>query len=172
MNIDWSKAPEGATHWDPVDRNHLRQLGEITQCWIEAEQSWTCKGWQYPDDLSTMPRLIKRPAWNGEGLPPVGTVCEYKPSQLAGEWKEVEVIAHFMSKIMVAAFIPTGDGIKTVSQAIARCFRPLRTAEQIAAEEREKAVHEILSHMRGVDRDKVEMAMSIYDAGYRKQVQP
>lgn len=76
----------------------------------------------------------KENSWNGEGLPPVGTVCEYKSYQLSEPWREVEVIAHFRNKAMVAAFIPTGDGDKKVDQAIAKCFRPIRTPEQIAAE--------------------------------------
>ena len=73
---------------------------------------WVEKGWKYPDDLSTMDRLLLRPQWTGEGLPPVGTVCEFagfNPEETlptdprVGD--QVTVIAHFMSgSFEVAAF--------------------------------------------------------------------
>ncbi|HCF9147833.1 TPA: HNH endonuclease [Pseudomonas aeruginosa] len=63
MSIDWSNAPEGATHWEPSG--------------FEAR----------PQE-----------SWNGQGLPPVGTVCElqqemkrifsYDPETGCLRWKE------------------------------------------------------------------------------------
>lgn len=136
--IDWSKAPEGATHHHAQTQavsEHWRKDGFFCNVGFEQE------GWQedsFPLPLSRY--TARKEVWNGEGLPPVGTVCEYKAYQLSEPWREVEVIAHFRNKAMVAAFIPTGDGGKSVGQAIADCFRQIRTPEQIAEEEREQAV--------------------------------
>lgn len=92
--------------------------------------------------------LKEQPVWGPGELPPVGTVCEVN---LGGpDWVEVQIIAHFRnSAAMVAAFIPTADGEKRVAQAIAGCFRPIRTAEQIAAEERNCGIDALCEFIRG-----------------------
>lgn len=176
MNIDWSKSPEGATHWDPVDQNWLRQFYSCAFNWLESKQEWAKKGWQYPDDLSTMPRLIARPAsWTGEGLPPVGTVCEFKANILG--WVQASITA--VTELSIVFTRPSyQNGRPLVEErlphkAIER-FRPIRTPEQIAAEERELAITDICLLL---DKDPSrpslrEKAGIIYDAGYRKQAQP
>jgi hypothetical protein len=58
---------------------------------------------------------------------------------------------------------------------IAALFLPIRTPEQIAAEERIAAIKEMASaaHRPGqISVTKLEMAQRLYDAGYRKQVTP
>lgn len=77
--IDWSKAPEGATHfgeqrdgfieaWYKLDSDGLKFK------WADvAEMEWRCGPTRHINDLVPRPSQ----AWNGEGLPPVGTVCEY-----------------------------------------------------------------------------------------------
>lgn len=56
---------------------------------------------------------------------------------------------------------------------LARCLSPIRTAEQVAAEEREKAIKEMMMH--GVDAGDSTIEYScaaLYDAGYRKDTKP
>lgn len=109
-------------------------------------------------------------AWDGEGLPPIGTVCEYngyredlKPGQ------KLEVIYHFNAgQADVAAFVYEEDGSKHVGQAIASCFRPIRTAEQIWTEELREIIESGLDGMKTISQ----VIDEIIDAGYRKQVQP
>lgn len=36
--------------------------------------------------------------WNGEDLPPVGTVCEYLWDE--GEWRKCEVVAHYSAYVV------------------------------------------------------------------------
>jgi hypothetical protein len=188
-DIDWSKAPEGATHWDPVDRNHLRQFGKISQSWYEPGKSWESSGWQYPDDLSIMPRLIARPRpWSGEGLPPVGTVCEFAGGTPCPEdpfdkdLKEgmpVTIIAHFKSgDFTLAAFTfdPKNPdrGMVQVEQGNFGCFRPIRTPEQIAAEEQEARISVMVEEYqlitgRTADAYVREALRAIDSIGYRKQ---
>jgi hypothetical protein len=111
--------------------------------------------------------LIERPAgWAGEGLPPVGTVCECRSTLTGDDWKEVEILAHFKAPGAVAAFVPT-SGYRQVAQAIAGCFRPIRSPDQIAAEERKGAIHEMVDHLKRWTSVQ-ELCGHLYDAGYRK----
>ncbi len=131
--------------------------------------------------------------WNGEGLPPVETVCEWAGCTFAPEDPEepdlhvgdqVRVIAHFKDGEMdLAAFtfnpqIHNADrGTAWVNQGAHGCFRPIRTPEQIEAEERDKAIDELAGELGGHWSKEAKdpqraFAAYLYDIGYRKQVQP
>lgn len=118
--------------------------------------------------------------WDGVSLPPVGTVCEFagfNPEEtlptdpLVGD--KVSVIAHFKSgNIEVAAFTyhaPPEFEYLQVAQGAYGCFRPIRTAEQIAAEERISAAYAMCAIAPSLSNAD---AASLYDALYRKQVAP
>lgn len=122
--------------------------------------------------------------WTGEGLPPVGTVCEFagfNPEETLPKdprvGDQVTVIAHFMGgSFEVAAFTfyaPPEFKYLQVAQGAYGCFRPIRTPEQIAVEEREKAIEVMIADtniLTGIMSDRRIMAGQLYDAGYRKQV--
>lgn len=171
MEIDWSKAPAGTTHWDPVDRNHLMQFGKVAMMW-DISKGWIKKGWQYPDDLSTMPRLIARPVWNGEGLPPAGTVCELRNVAAGTAWSEATIV--FASRnVVVWDWVgePMVNGLCT-AYAHAVEMRPVRTPEQIAAEEREEEVKAMTALNPDENPNQALtkwLCEALYDAGYRKQ---
>lgn len=181
MNIDWSRAPEGATHWDPLDQNYLRQFGEIAQSWSELEQSWTFKDWRLPDDLSAMPRLIKRPSWSGEGLPPVGIYIEIRnPLHREVRAESEKFIGQKVRSAAVFRMSESGIDMVAVdggSDLGCEVFRadmafPVRTAEQIAAEERENEIKAMLVFYRtysGGSESPYRFCSKLYDAGYRKQ---
>lgn len=119
--------------------------------------------------------------WNGEGLPPVGAVCEFQgdcakcPSD---PWhKELHdgvqctVIAHFKSKSLdlVAFTFVKSDGNSELEQSLPGALRPIRTPEQIAAEEREQAVHAMGATVKQPPGSVTYGALyDLYDAGYRK----
>lgn len=164
MSIDWSKAPEGATHWEPSGP-------EFNEGWMKKEgNGWFFWGlgaeWKYGGDVSAEREATfeARPqeAWDGQGLPPVGTNCEYRSSD---GWLQCEVVAHRNNAAVVldhhyeADFVPRQD------------LRPIRTPEQIAAEEREKAINQMISDAGYVDpKIGTFVAMrNLYDAGYRRQ---
>jgi hypothetical protein len=172
MTIDWSKAPEG---WDI----HIMWSGGKGRFYKDCGDRYVREYNMYAkvDEVKSSGGIItRRPtAWTGEGLPPVGTVCEY--NDLTNSlWLRVKVLAHFDNKVPVAVFIPDNESQnKTVDQAIAECFRPIRTAEQIAAEERQIAIENLgewLSTNCSIPTLYLwEAAQKIYDAGYRKQEQ-
>jgi hypothetical protein len=132
----------------------------------------TREQWQAAVDALNAPTT-----WNGEGLPPVGTLCEVnhigEMNSKGRNWKRVEILAHYSCdrlQTQIAIYMPL-DGTAHCDQAIGICFRPIRTAEQIEAEERSLAVSEIISAIgwHHGTAGAAEAAERIYDAGYRKQ---
>lgn len=106
--------------------------------------------------------------WNGEGLPPVGTVCEVQ-TWVNREWRKTTVLAHHLG-FAVHSWSTDGDDME-VEAAPPGDFRQFRTPEQIAAEEMAAAVKdmiEITSDADGcIDPGEAEL---LWKAGYRKQV--
>lgn len=166
MNIDWSKAPEGATHYD----SHFSLFCNKDGYW-NSSGIWTTdpnqNGWGTRRYLS-----IPGKTWTGAGLPPVGTVCQVDHTVSGGKFDRAEIIAHIFAKGMECAVYRVGD---QVAYASARLFWPLLNAEQIEAEEDIKATIEeiratIFNACGAVLADEVLRALAV--AGYRKQVQP
>ena len=165
--VDWSKAPEGATHYN-----------ECCTCpWLkDSPASYFRDGWveycssgDYKDHFIN---AVKRPQemkneemenkeWSGMSLPPVGTRCEYFWAE-GDEWRKCEVVAYHLSRVVA---VDTSDG-SAVCQRVG-LFRPIKTPEQIAEEERLQAIDEMLGL---VDCHSTfgDVMGALYDAGYRK----
>lgn len=108
--------------------------------------------------------------WNGESLPPVGTVCEFNDG-CGGGYKKVEIMyVSAMTVLVKFDGSPNEDVEGAYSPHASLCFRPIRPPEQISAEDREKAIDEMLE---AAQRPGMHMlsrfhAEYLYDAGYRK----
>lgn len=178
--VDWSQAPEWASVLlKNVHVHHLMAWAEsfdngsmFLNFYGDGGKSLDTSRWRI---LSTRPST---PSWSGEGLPPVGVVCEVNPDKSG--WRK-SVISYIGNGFV--AWLQVGDLIVPEYGAfIDDCeFRPIRTQEQIAADEREEAIKRACA-----DIDKLVAAynMSIncsaairatiealHDAGYRKQEQ-
>ena len=110
---------------------------------------------------------VTLPAWTGEGLPPVGTVCEIKRS---ANWTTVDVIAHYKGQAVIAL----DDDVELRDHSE---LRPIRTPEHIAAEERDERLvvmsHAYQDFTGESPSDAAYQAFRALDlAGYRKQVKP
>lgn len=167
--VDWSKAPE----WATVRLQH-RDDQELLG-WASA----------YVDDAKFLrgdnPRPLQgfrvffwrviaerpSPTWNGSGLPPAGTVCEVHNGEFRNpEWERCTIL--FMGAFRcVYASDSCHERVADVYDGSVTAFRPIRTPEQIAAEEREAAVAEMINSARPMNRRSV--CEDLYDAGYRKQ---
>lgn len=183
--IDWSKAPPHATHWCPG--NAKIEAGWIYNPGGTKGEFYSCYADRGLEHIPAFPdwrksRLVQRPPkqpWAGEGLPPVGAVCEVDYCE---SWQRCEVIAHFSQRCgMVAAFtVEFSDGAKSLDAFSAEHFRPARTAEQIAAEEREHkirnactAISKALADLHESEEPTaVAIIEAMIDAGYSKQVMP
>ena len=170
MNIDWSKALDDATHagnspyekgvvtWfkgigDPSSRNHFMNAGSMNAWAISSEN---LSAW----DL--IERQKNQEAWDSEDLPPVGAKCEVDHGG-GVFWDIVTIIAHHGEK----AIYEDPHGNHKYLWGLAGNFRPIKTAEQVAEDERKsqlEVMHKI--YMEGASEHKGGLA-ALYDAGYK-----
>lgn len=165
MNIDWSKAPSSATHVRPESDGKC----ELWLKQVQGEWFFTMTGRSFwtrlNDAFKDFSVLIERPSWSGpeDGLPPVGTACEVRDD--LENIREVEIIAHTKRGGAPVAVYQCGDEIGAYTASL---FHPIRTPEQIAAEERERAVMEIYERANKQGGSVLSMLMEAYDAGCLK----
>ncbi|HFX1297124.1 TPA: hypothetical protein ACID1V_002935 [Pseudomonas aeruginosa] len=166
MSIDWSKAPEGATHWEPTGPDFyegwMKKEGTDWFYWSESGHKWingilTC-------DVSAEREATfeARPqeALDGQGLPPVGAKCLTERNDFL---REVTILCHGKTRTFVFDHVSQKEICLVLKD---RVFLPIRTPEQIAAEEREKAIEEMCFAEETLT---VKQAKALYEAGYRRQ---
>lgn len=97
----------------------------------------------------------------------MGTVCELSRTDGVNSWTNVEIVYISKSCVVYRTAIE-----ELCDFSYEMMFRPIRTPEQIAAEEREKAVVEMLVYAlgpgAGSNYHETYMMQRLYDAGYRK----
>lgn len=167
-NIDWSKAPEWATH--ALVKLHNPNLGSVHwSCLIDGEHRVSPDGlWFHPDGYriaEERPRKIAVKEWTGEGLPPVGTVLDWR-EKTGSQWVEATVLFITDSSVV----LKREDGFEWQMLTKATVFRPSRTAEQLAAEEAKNAeLNRMVATVSIIDKRWARKVCSdLYDAGYRK----
>ncbi|WP_204161284.1 hypothetical protein [Pseudomonas aeruginosa] len=136
---EWSYWLEGSEVW----------AGVWADCFVSAEREATFEA-------------RPKEAWDGQGLPPVGTVCEYR-HMIWPEYRPCEI--RYISEESLVAY---DDAQEQFYRTCDMLFRPIRTPEQIAAEEREKAVGDMAMSIQGVPYQYPTL-YALYDAGYRRQ---
>lgn len=168
-----SNIPEGATHTysGPSGESYRKKILDKWHAYIDGD--WFPMG--VPDSECYEP-IQAEPEWTGEGLPPVGMVCELKFEHWT-DWERHEILCHGKTFMFVRELNSGLDREGSMSMD-GIMFRPIRTPEQvragsIAAEERKKDIDKI--------QEIYEMAMStsrrghasrpaieaLYDAGLR-----
>lgn len=128
--------------------------------------------WQAAVDALNAPKVVE---WDGEGLPPVGSTCEHstddnKNDSADGGWKKVKIVGHhqFHNDDYLCAVWVSGTDVSYSSEG--EHFRPIRTAEQVAAEEIE-AIREFLIYEH-CDGGLIGIAKALHESGYRKEPKP
>lgn len=174
-NGTMNKAPEGATHYSPRD-----------ECFYQKRDgSWYPLASGIPTELSVyasrafLAQLVPvdsvPPLWDGSGLPPVGVECEawYDDGKVC--WHRADVIGHSPYEPKVIAVSLKGDHERKLIWC--HCFRPIKTPEQLAAEQRERAIVDMCQRVEGsvakwninIDCSAAMRAVveALYDAGAR-----
>ncbi len=165
MSIDWSKAPEGATHWEPTGPDFyegwMKKEGDYWFYWSEGTNKWF-RGPSCNVSAEREATFEARPqeAWDGQGLPPVGVECEYR-HMIWPEYRRCEI--RYISDESLVAY---DNGQEQYYRTHDMLFRPLRTPSRSLAEEREKAIEEMCFAEETLT---VKQAKALYDAGYRRQ---
>lgn len=141
--VDWSKAPEGATHYNKycvrpwLKENPPSYFERYHGVWIEYSPS-------NPTGARHFRNAVKRPPeWDGSGVPPVGTVCEYRLGEHC-TWfkcKIVYVLSESDHSFVAWCDDLNSDQFLTFSSNNYKLqLRKIKTPEQIAAEERSAAI--------------------------------
>ncbi|HBP2068922.1 TPA: hypothetical protein L5Y18_001697 [Pseudomonas aeruginosa] len=170
MSIDWSKAPEGCI-------GAFARIISKTAFFVFSKRPsdyMSREGYEGEGEdgdyhvFSEFWEWIDKP-WDGQGLPPVGTVCIVEPhntlwgfSSTSGH--ERKILAYHTDYV----WLGNGDTPLETTRIDKVYFRPIRTPEQIAAEEREKAVGDMAMSIQGVPYQYPTL-YALYDAGYRRQ---
>lgn len=167
VKIDWSKAPEGAEWY--CDGGWYRRTSSNWQ--VYTHDGWVVTPYLSPENFSWWWQAVPKPTviWDGNSTPPVGTVCEVLRF---GEWVECEIVAHLPvdNRVDVVFTFTHRNGMQDWSYEGShdlRYIRPIKSLEQIAAEEREKMIEEISDDL-GIGQY---TAAKMYDKGYRKPEQ-
>lgn len=175
--VDWTEAPEGCIGAlvAKVGNSHFPKVTFVKYVTHEEGRvtGLSCDGsalFAYTDVW-----LWEDRPWTGEGLPPVGTVCEARIPHVSGPnnetrsviWIEGRIIAYHTIKDKTYAWFAEVDGFYPPGVFE---FRPIRTPEQIAADEREAVIKEMVSSCPYPGSNcTVTDCTALYDAGYRKQ---
>lgn len=176
MTIDWSKAPEGFDFHFRAKRSSRADEGAFYQAtkggrFVNERGSYI----SYTDmhEITGLFVMTVRPQvveWTGEGRPPAGTVCEFNDG-CGGGYKKVEIMYVSTMTILVKFDgSPDEDVEGAYSPNESLYFRPIRTPEQIAAEECDKAVKAMLAEFEhtGSLTSHYEVCEVLHKAGYRK----
>ena len=155
--IDWSKAPEG---WDVFIKG-----GFYSGFYRDAGDRYERENGYYRLKNDEAAYTVFRRPWSGEGLPPVGVVCEAKSMARGSErdWFKASVLYSSAYTIVLDDY----QAGEFVAHPATLQFRPIRTPEQIAAGEREAAILDMERICRSGDFGSGGLA-ALYDAGYRK----
>ena len=173
----WVKWVHGEEFWWSVD----------DPCWqSQAGISWSAERYKgRPETFTLYERPVVAEQEEKEWipcvtLPPVGTKCRIQLTEprfyqetypTVEHGVEVEIIQHLdTGKAEVAVFKYMsgcqGDRYYCVAQAIAQCFVPLKTKEQIEEEETKKVIESIVGG-RWLHWSPRLIADALYDAGVR-----
>ena len=168
--------PAGTTHFCPAfgrypDRAMQLRRGDNWAYWTGF--SWfEVQCGPPPGVRREMIDVREQAQWNGEGLPPVGLEVEawYSMDTLPG-WKLFKLKYYSEESVVFEGLGETYASRETFDRYGLK-FRPIRTAEQIAAEEREKAIDAMnaiaVESVRLKGHTGRETCATLYDAGYRK----
>lgn len=149
-----------------VQNGCLSMVVEKADDWLPAEV--TRAQWQAAVDAL---KAESAPVWTGAGLPPVGTVCEMRRTDYVNvDWQEIEFLCAGNKK----AFFRDSDGYEWSKPLADLKFRSIRTPEQIAHDEKCKAIGDLTYEICGwFGRDEPEevhgrLAAYLYDQNFRR----
>lgn len=188
MNIDWSKAPDGATHYNNSEGADWYKRHEGRWFYYDVDtRKWErsiciasgadctdliprpTSTQQYFDGIQksidefgeALGKTLNRMAWNGKGNPPIGTEVEYKV-HVYDMWENGKILAYHDKFV----WILEGCDNEPCTFALSELeFRRIKT-------ERDQQIDALLSVILSLPslafRD--DFAAALYDKGVRVQV--
>lgn len=174
MKIDWDKAPEGATHYLPESITYYPawMKKHHDQWWFVCEkpEHWHSDDWGLCVSNEEYQTLYVKPEekqeWDGVGLPPVGTKCQYSYNDKV--WFTCEV-TYVVGNFGVVALCHTGldfAGEQVLDSSITS-FKPILSPEQ---SKKQEAIQSILKDVESIwCESDVELAEKLFELGYEKR---
>lgn len=131
----------------------------------------TLAEWQAAVDALNAPNVVE---WDGVSLPPKGTAVEvrFACEKIGSEWPwhSGVVVASGPQPEGGAMVAVEANGFTVALRVTSDFIRPIRTAEQVAAEEIE-AIREFLIYEH-CDGGLIGIAKALHESGYRKEQKP
>ena len=158
--------PEGATHQWSANGLFTKQCPDETWA-IWQNNQWLWIGDEFGGEMIEIKKQPK--AWSGpeDGLPPAGFPCEAELYK-GGGWIE-GFVAYYGKAHFIFESSQLTVGVEISGKIRTSAFRPIRTPEQLAAEERERGVEEMWQVVKL--RTNIESALyDLYDAGFKREV--
>lgn len=171
---NWDKAPEGYPIWIeskmPGERHGWHR--EEGHCYRDTSGCFWIK-----EDEGDEYIVHRRPEWNGEGLPPAGIECELMVNACPSmKYVRGKVIGHDEGRVVFRITEGPNKGdygadVQRMVPNVGLVFRPLLTAEQMAAKQREEKVQRIvddlLNNTTGISPGEARVcAVALVDKGY------
>lgn len=152
--------PEGAIYICVEKDGTLRIVGP---CWHDNKSLSSFKinddkSIIYSDQYESALAESQKPAWNGEGLPPVGCECEYISNGTS--WGKVKVIGIDGEKIVIR---PSGEIYYAITPSNKDVFIPFRTKSERKHEAALESICAVLE-MVAQDYKRENEAKLIYEA--------
>lgn len=184
MNIDWSKAPEGATHFFGFEPNRLNSWWKVSTekagppafVYSPIDGEWVAMA-LIPNDILPIP---DHKPWIGEGLPPLESTVRIVPGNTV-IWDVAEQFVGVDCRLKAVFMLGETRmvAVECIESGQCCCFwaSMVRTPEQAKEEEREAGIEKLLDWVAAqtkVDRSEVYRKnwAVLYDAGLRPPVKP
>jgi hypothetical protein len=174
-DIDWSKAPEGATHYNIITRMFYMLTGGESFLWNYdewADSAWTTSEVKESSKFIPRPTKPAAPEWEGK-LPPAGIECQAW-DYVTHQWTKCKTLdAKTMSGEMACATIEEKGHFGKVFWGLK--FRPIRTQAERDREDLAECVAKTATLTLGKVMEEWQydaIADAILSAGWRKEPKP
>lgn len=172
---NWAEAPADATRWNGTALYPWLKFDIGRYFYWRDQVGWRPYGSDeagmrhFNDGIARSTAQPEAPTWDGEGLPPVGVRCEYYRDDGRELWHQGRVIGHDGDFAVIL------DGVKLTGgpyyPRMGDELRPIVTAEQRAAKERDEAVAAMMGFAGEFQKGYPPFEpfwRAFYDAGWRK----
>jgi hypothetical protein len=166
---DWDNAPEDATHWEPENDEYCESwMKKDGAVWFYFSPKFKIWRENIPIEDWRIKRMIPRPQvepkeWNGEGLPPAGTVCEI--SNNGHPFTQVKIL--YTGTIY--CIVEKAENYEQHYYLHNLIFRPIRSEEDRVVEEMAKVFNSNFAVDHRSWQSLLDGMKALYREGYRKQ---
>tara|TARA_R110000772_G_C13310322_1_gene440468 strand:+ start:45547 stop:46284 length:738 start_codon:yes stop_codon:yes gene_type:complete len=139
QELDWSAAPSDVAVWITANDSRIRagwfEYDKKREVFMACDGSgtwWPASSENMEVHYQPTTSQSEPVKWNGEGLPPVSTVCEFIHSGISS-WQYGEVIYHLDNKIVLKSneeMWSDTHGIAIIHIDNSLKFRPLKTQQE------------------------------------------